>query len=100
MAAQVLVVQRQAEIGDVLGLHLRTASLFARMAQRFAAEVVVRFNGSKANGKSVMDLLCLAAGPGKVLELEAHGHDAMEAVTALSELISARGRDAESSQVA
>ena len=43
-----------------------------------------------ADGKHLLDLIGLAAGDGTVLELEAHGPDAEEAVTALADLISAR----------
>jgi phosphocarrier protein len=77
----------QVEVGGTLGLHLRHAYLFAERARQFAAEVRVRLNGSVADGKSVLELLCLAAGKGMVVDLEVHGHDAVEAVAALAPLI-------------
>ena len=40
-----------------------------------------------ADGKSVMDLLCLAAASGTSLTLEASGPDAAEAVEALADVV-------------
>jgi phosphotransferase system HPr (HPr) family protein len=80
--------RRRAEVAYPHGLHLRPADQLAAVARRFAAKVRVRFDGSEADGKSVLDLLCLAAGPGAVLELEAVGPDAEQAVEALADLLS------------
>jgi phosphocarrier protein len=80
-------VRCQVEIGHALGLHLRHAYVFAERARQFTAEVRVRLNGSVGDGKCVLDLLCLAAGRGMVVDLEAHGHDAAEAVAALAPLL-------------
>jgi phosphotransferase system HPr (HPr) family protein len=66
---------------------------------RFAAEVRVRCDGAEADGKSVMELLCLAAGFGMALELEARGLDAEEAVITLADLISARSHEIQGCRV-
>ena len=76
------------------------AARFSELARRFDAEVRVRCAGAGADGKSALDLICLAAGEGTMLELEAHGPDAEEAVTALADLISARFHEAEACLVA
>ena len=75
------------EVGHPLGLHLRPAARFAETARRFAAEVRVRCHGAEADGKSVMDLLCLVAVTGTSLILEASGPDAAEAVEALADVV-------------
>ncbi|QEH32276.1 Phosphocarrier protein HPr [Aquisphaera giovannonii] len=75
---------RLARVDESLGLHLRVAARFAAMARRFAAEVRVRLDGAEADGKSVLDLMCLGAACGAVLELEARGEDAEAALAALS----------------
>ncbi len=94
------IARRRAVVGNPLGLHLRTARQFVRLAQRYAAAIRVRCDGAVAQGKSVLDLMGLAAGFGMVLELEAHGPDAEEAVIALADLISARPHEIEEHQVA
>ena len=99
MIAPSPIIRRRAEVGHALGLHLRPASRFAEVAQRFDAEVRVRCDGSTVDGKSVIALLCLAAGPGSVLELEARGHDADRAVAALVDLLSPRCPEAQASPV-
>lgn len=83
------------EIVNALGLHLRAADQFVRLAQRFQAEVRVHLDGKSVNGKSILDLTTLAAECGTRLDLEASGPDADEALTALSGLIKARFHEAE-----
>jgi phosphotransferase system HPr (HPr) family protein len=78
---------RRVQILHPLGLHLRPAGQFAEMARRFAAEVWVRRDETEVDGKSVLSLLCLAAGPGATLELVASGQDADQAVEALADLL-------------
>ncbi|GIT06179.1 MAG: hypothetical protein CM1200mP29_15900 [Verrucomicrobiota bacterium] len=52
-----MVVQNQ------LGLHARPASMFVKMATRFKSEILVVKEGEEINGKSIMGLMMLAAGP-------------------------------------
>jgi phosphocarrier protein HPr len=70
-----------------LGLHARPASLFVRTANRFQSEVFVEKDGEVINGKSIMGLLMLAAGPGSQLILRAEGTDASQAVSELETLV-------------
>lgn len=82
-------VRHRTRVSDAHGIHLRPAARFVEAAQQYAAAIRVRCNGTEANGKSIMDLLCLAAECGAIVELEARGPDAEQAVMALAELISA-----------
>jgi phosphocarrier protein HPr len=82
------------EVADSAGLHLRLAARFAGVASRFQAEVRVSHRDLVANGKSVIELLILAALRGARLELEARGPDAEQAVAALSELVAEWSREA------
>ena len=43
----------------------------------------------RVNGKSIMGLMMLAAGPGSNIMIEADGEDETEAITALETLVSA-----------
>jgi phosphocarrier protein HPr len=70
------------------GLHARAAARFVKLAFAFAAEIVVRKNGTSVSGRSIMGLMMLAAGPGTELELCATGADAERAVAALADLVS------------
>ena len=84
------VARRQVAVSNVLGLHLRVADKFVKLANAFQSDVSVHCKDIIANGKSVLSLLCLAAECGTVLALEAQGCDAEDAVAALADLISAQ----------
>jgi phosphocarrier protein len=84
------VARRQVEILNALGLHLRPADKFVRLAHQFQSEIRVYHEGNQINGKSILDLTTLAAECGTLLELEARGPDAEAAVEALVGLVLAR----------
>lgn len=81
--------RRQVEITNALGLHLRPAEKFVKLADCFASEIRVMHKGLAIDGKSILGLAGLAAERGTRLELEAVGPDAEDALAALVELISA-----------
>lgn len=70
-----------------LGIHARPAALFVKTANRFDCDVFVEKDGEKVNGKSIMGLMMLAAGPGSRLLIQADGHDAAKAVVEIELLI-------------
>lgn len=83
------------EILNGLGLHLRPAQKFVQIASRFRSEVRVYRGGPEnpgeaIDGKSILSLAMLAAERGTVLEIEAQGPDAVEAVAALAALAAAK----------
>src|SRR6266480_776897 len=73
-------------VSNKLGIHARPAAMFVRTANRFACEIFVEKDGEKVNGKSIMGLMMLAAGPGSKLTVHAHGHDASQALAELEAL--------------
>ena len=87
--------RRQVELTNDLGLHLRAASRLVQLSQQFQSEVSVLCEGRTADGKSILDLMTLAAQRGSRLEIEACGGDAEEAIAALQELIEARFQECE-----
>jgi len=78
---------REVTIANKLGIHARPAALFVKMANRFACDVFVEKDGEKINGKSIMGLMMLAAGPGSKLTLHVCGADAQTALTELESLV-------------
>jgi phosphocarrier protein len=81
------------EITNRLGLHARAAALFAETANRFTAEVTVTKDGQVVSGKSIMELMMLAAAQGSTIEVSAAGPDAEAAIEAIGELIADRFRE-------
>ena len=74
-------------IANKLGMHARPAALFVKTAHRFSSQVLVEKDGEIVNGKSIMGLMMLAAGPGSKLTVQANGHDASQALAEIETLI-------------
>ncbi len=98
MSHETTVAHRQVEITNSWGLHVRPAQKFVELAQRFRAEIRVRFNGNDLDGKSILNLMTMAADCGALLDLEARGPDAVEAIEALAGLVSAQFYEDENGQ--
>lgn len=70
------------------GLHMRPIAAFVEASNRFQSTVTVCKEGCQpVNGKSIMNLLGLAAEQGTTLILELTGPDAREMLQALLEAI-------------
>ena len=95
MAQNFHVARRQVAVNNVLGLHLRAADRFVKLANAFQSDVRVCCKGIRANGRSILSLVCLAAECGTMLALETQGCDAEDAVVALANLISAESHDSD-----
>ena len=73
-------------VANKLGIHARPAAMFVKTANRFTCEIFVEKDGEKVNGKSIMGLMMLAAGPGSKVTVSAQGHDAHLALAELETL--------------
>jgi phosphocarrier protein HPr len=78
---------RELLVSNKLGLHARPAAMFVKVASRFACIIFVEKDGEKVNGKSIMGLMMLAAGPGSKLTVHAEGQDASQALAELETLL-------------
>ena len=74
-------------IKNRFGLHARPSASFVQTANRFRSEIKVEKDGQVADGKSIMDLMMLAATQGAFITVNAQGEDALEALEALEGLI-------------
>ena len=79
-------VERKFVIDNKLGLHARPASLFVKTANRFKCEITIQKGKQKVNGKSIMGVMMLAAGPGSRIIICAVGSDAERAMAELEKL--------------
>src|SRR5487761_2663436 len=78
---------KELTVGNKLGIHARPAALFVKTANRFACDIFVEKDGEKINGKSIMGLMMLAAGPGSKLTVHASGTDAPQALAEIEALV-------------
>jgi len=80
-------------VSNKLGLHARPAMQFVDAANQFSANINVIKGGEEpgeADGKSVMQMIILAATEGTPLRIDAEGEDADLAVKTLSELFTSK----------
>jgi len=77
-------------VENSLGLHARPATLLVQTASRFAAEITIGRDGHVSDGKSIIGVLMLGAGPGTRLNLTARGEDAQQALDAVEALFRSR----------
>jgi phosphocarrier protein HPr len=78
--------ERELVVQNKLGIHARPAAMFVKTANRFDCEIFVEKDGEKVNGKSIMGLMMLAAGPGSKITVSVEGkdgHAALEEIEAL-----------------
>lgn len=78
---------RELTICNQMGIHARPAAMFVKVANRYNSDIFVEKDGEKVNGKSIMGLMMLAAGPGSTLTVEAQGKDAAAALQELEDLV-------------
>jgi len=74
-------------IVNKLGLHARPAMCFVDVASQFTSEIAVKRGDQSVDGKSIMQMMLLAATKGTELELVADGADAPAACAALKKLV-------------
>jgi phosphocarrier protein HPr len=74
-------------IKNKFGLHARPSASFVQTASRFQSDIKVEKDGQVADGKSILDLMMLAAAQGTQIKIRVDGEDAQEALKALEELI-------------
>ncbi|GGP37976.1 phosphate ABC transporter permease [Shewanella algicola] len=84
------MLKRQVTISNKLGLHARAATKLAILAADFDAEITLVQGEKQANAASVLGLLMLESGIGKMMTVIAKGPDAEAALEAVCNLINAK----------
>ena len=79
-------------IANKLGLHARPAMIFVELACDFQADISVRRTNQQdpVDGKSIMQMMMLAATQGTEIEITAVGADARKAVQQLVALVKSK----------
>ena len=81
------MLKQEIEIINQLGLHARAAAKLVSTAAKFESEVVVQFADQRADAKSIMSVMMLAAAKGSVLTINCEGDDEQNAMRAIITLI-------------
>jgi phosphocarrier protein HPr len=83
-------LHREVTVRNRQGVHARPSASFVKLASQFQSDVFIEKDGETINGKSIMGLLMLAAGPGSRLRIVCNGPDARTALEELCALVDAK----------
>ena len=81
------MIEREATIVNLEGLHARPAARIVRLASTFDSDIEICKDGVEVNGKSIMGVMMLAAECGSSITIRAKGPDAQKAAEALVDLV-------------
>lgn len=76
-----------ATVVNRLGLHARPAMTFVDLAMTYQSSILVRKGDTEVDGKSIMQMMMLAAGQGSELTITVTGDDAEAACAGLKKLV-------------
>jgi len=80
-------IEKQITIVNKLGLHARAAAKLVTVASGFESDIQLIRDSRRANAKSIMGVMMLAAGKGTALKMIVNGNDANSAASAIEELV-------------
>ena len=80
------MVSREFVVGMPQGLHARPADQLAREARKWQSRIELLNDSQRVDGKSILEVLTLAAEAGTRLVVEVTGPDAHEALEAIGTL--------------
>ena len=87
------MTETQVEVLDQVGLHARTAGIFAKKAMLFTSKITVGRDINVVNGKSMLSLMSLGIKQGMTIHIIAEGVDEKEAINTLSSLVKNNFKD-------
>ena len=79
---------RNMTIVNNLGLHARAAVKLVSLSSKYVSNVVLVANGRRASGRQLIAIILLSAGMGAQISIETSGPDEVEAMNAVTRLIS------------
>ncbi len=84
------MVFKELTVQNESGIHARPAALVVEAAGKFQSQVYFIKDGMRANAKSIMNIMLLAAEMGATIRVEAEGNDEEQALAAMDELFQSR----------
>ena len=86
------MVSKELKVTNESGIHARPAAAVVETCGKFQSHITFTKDDIKANAKSIMNIMLLAAEFGAVILVEADGPDETEALTAVELLFEERFR--------
>lgn len=90
---EVVIHSEQLEVVNEMGVHARPAAMVVRITNKYEGQIWVEKDGEKVNGKSIMGIMMLAAGPGTKLTVHTDSSQADELFEELRQLFAGKFQD-------
>jgi phosphocarrier protein HPr len=84
------MIQKNLLVENKLGIHARPAGRIVEITSKAKSSVQMRFEGVKANAKSILNVMMLAVEPGAEVEFTIEGEDELSVMASLEKLFSER----------
>jgi len=81
------VQKREVVVRNPSGLHARAAARLTIAASKFKSTIVLMANGRRANARSLVAVMILAASMGARVYIEVRGPDEVEAMQEVAQLV-------------
>lgn len=81
------ILKRVVKIKNPNGFHMRPKAAFVEVAMRFASDVKLIWEGQAFNGKSMFELMLVAAAEDSEVTLEVFGSDSLLALQELEKVL-------------
>jgi phosphocarrier protein len=86
------MVRKELKVLNESGIHARPAATVVEVCGQFQSHITFVKDGMRANAKSIMNIMLLAAERGAVILVETEGPDEAEALAAVERLFAERFR--------
>lgn len=81
------MIIKEVMVTNKTGIHARPASVFVKLAGKFASDIFVIKDKKEINAKSIMGIMAGGINQGTTIQIKAVGEDEANAVDALIQLI-------------
>ena len=89
----VAIRSEDVEVVNEMGVHARPAAMVVRITNKYEGQIWVEKDGEKVNGKSIMGIMMLAAGPGSKLTVHTDSPQADDLFEELKQLFAGKFQD-------
>ncbi len=84
------MLEKEIRVGNPLGLHARPAAKFVKLSQKLNSEVYLEKEGERVNGKSILEIMMLAAEQGDLVKLIVDGEDEEKGIEILGSFLAGK----------
>jgi phosphocarrier protein HPr len=80
------MINQTIKVTNKLGVHARPAGMIVDITSRAASDVTIIYEGTRANAKSILNVMMLAITPGSEVGFEIRGEDEAQVFQQLEQL--------------